>query len=274
MLAIYKFLSWQISQLIFPGMRTVSFVGNTKLYMRKGLTGATGNLYLGLHEFNDMAFLIHFLRREDLFADAGSNIGSYTVLASGYVGAKTIAFEPVPTTFELLVNNIRLNNITTFVTAYNCGVGSKNDWLYFTSSNDTVNHVVKDSTNNNTVKVEVNSLDFFSEKHGVPSLIKIDVEGYETEVINGMMRLIKQPQLKVIIIELNGSGYRYGFDERLIHEKLLTAGFKAFTYDAFKRDLIAVEQHGTHNTIYIRDVEYVDNRLKTADKISLFGESF
>jgi FkbM family methyltransferase len=273
MLSIYKFLSWQISQLIFPGMRAVSFVGNTKLYMRKGLTGATGNLYLGLHEFNDMAFLLHFLRSEDLFADAGSNIGSYTVLASGHIGARTIAFEPVPATFELLVKNIHHNNITSLVSAYNCGVGSKNDWLYFTSSNDTVNHVVNDSTSN-TVKVEVNSLDFFSEKHGVPSLIKIDVEGYETEVINGMMRLTQQQELKAIIIELNGSGYRYGFDERMIHDKLLTAGFKAFAYDAFERMLIAVEKYGTHNTIYIRDAEFVKMRLKTADKIRLFGESF
>jgi hypothetical protein len=37
---------------------------------------ATGNLYVGLHEFEEMAFLLHFLRRGDLFADVGANVGS------------------------------------------------------------------------------------------------------------------------------------------------------------------------------------------------------
>ncbi len=59
------------------------------------MTGATGNIYAGLHEFDDMAFFLHLLRPEDMFADVGSNIGSYTILASGVVGAKSVAFEPV-----------------------------------------------------------------------------------------------------------------------------------------------------------------------------------
>jgi len=44
---------------------------------------------------NDMGFLLHFLRKDDLFLDVGANIGSYTVLAGGAVGAKSISFEPV-----------------------------------------------------------------------------------------------------------------------------------------------------------------------------------
>jgi thymidylate synthase len=64
------------------------------------MTGATGNIYAGLHEFEDMAFLLHLLRSEDMFADVGSNIGSYTILASGVVGAKSVAFEPVPSTYH------------------------------------------------------------------------------------------------------------------------------------------------------------------------------
>jgi hypothetical protein len=42
---------------------------NSKLLVWKGLTGATGNIYCGLHEFEDMAFLLHFLRPRDLSAD-------------------------------------------------------------------------------------------------------------------------------------------------------------------------------------------------------------
>ena len=52
------------------------------------MTGATGNIYCGLYEFLDMAFLLHFLRNGDLFGDIGSNIGSYTVLATGLRSTK------------------------------------------------------------------------------------------------------------------------------------------------------------------------------------------
>ena len=41
-----------------------------------------------------------------------------------------------------------------------------------------------------------------------PSLIKIDVEGYENEVINGAEKTLENQSLKAIIIELNGSGSR------------------------------------------------------------------
>src|SRR5262249_13208614 len=68
-------------------------------------------IYAGLHEFADMAFALHFLRAGDLFADGGANIGSYTVLASGVVGCRTVAFEPDPATAAALERNVSLNKI-------------------------------------------------------------------------------------------------------------------------------------------------------------------
>ena len=75
------------------------------------MTGVTGNIYAGLHEFADMAFVLHFLRAGDLFADVGANVGSYTILASGVVGCRTVAFEPDPVTAAALERNINLNKI-------------------------------------------------------------------------------------------------------------------------------------------------------------------
>ena len=53
------------------------------LNIEKGDTGLTGNYYLGLHEFYDMGFLIHSLKEKDTFLDVGSNLGAYSLLASG-----------------------------------------------------------------------------------------------------------------------------------------------------------------------------------------------
>lgn len=64
----------------------------------KGDSGLTGNYYLGLHEFRDMAFTAQLLKPGDLFVDIGANIGSYSFIASGLCKAQSIAFEPPPLT--------------------------------------------------------------------------------------------------------------------------------------------------------------------------------
>ena len=46
-------------------------------------------------------------------------------------------------------------------------------------------------------------------------MLKIDVEGFETEVINGGNKIITNKELKTIIIELNGSGGRDGYHEKI-----------------------------------------------------------
>ncbi len=275
--AYYRFLSWQISQFLFPGERVVPFTGNTKLVVKKGLTGATGNIYTGLHEFSDMSFLLHFLRQEDLFFDIGANVGSYTILASGYVRANTIAIEPIPETFTWLLKNIKLNNIENRVTAKNIGLGADNKKLYFTSSYNTVNHVASPPEiegDKNILEVEVETFDSLVDTTGVPVLVKIDVEGYETEVINGMKRYMQSTMLKAIIIELNGSGFRYGYDEAQIHKYLMENDFSPYQYDPFLRSLLLIEEFGTHNTIYIRDIAFVEDRIEKAEKINVFSESF
>src|SRR5262245_48181443 len=80
-----RLFAWQIGSRLVPGPVAINFVNATKLLVRPGMTGATGNIYVGLHEFPEMSFVLHFLRPSDLFVDIGANIGSYTVLAAGAV---------------------------------------------------------------------------------------------------------------------------------------------------------------------------------------------
>ena len=77
--AIMRFIKWQINTRLNPHPVVYPYTEKAKLIIEKGMTGATGNLYCGLHEFEDMSFLLHFLREEDLFIDIGANVGSYTV---------------------------------------------------------------------------------------------------------------------------------------------------------------------------------------------------
>lgn len=265
--ALSRFLRWQITARINPYPIVYPFTENSKLLIKRGMTGATGNLYCGLHEFYDMGFLLHLLREKDVFVDVGANIGSYSILASAEIGARTISIEPVPSTFGFLKENILLNDVDSLVEALNIGLAAKKGVIEFTKSLDTVNHVATgDETD--TIEVHIDTLDDVV-KETTPCLIKIDVEGYESEVFKGGHRTLAKSSLKAIIIELNGSGKRYGFDDNNVHQELLSMKFSPFEYDPFTRKLSPIKTFGSHNTIYIRDIDFASQRVRTARKIKV-----
>lgn len=269
-----RFIVWQLQSNLSPSKFFVKdYVQGIKIYARKGLTGITGNIYSGLHEFNDMAFLLHLLRQNDSFFDIGANVGSYTLLASGVCRAQSIAIEPVPSTFNILSKNIELNKLEERVTLINSGAGSVEGKLVFSSNNDTTNHVIaeNETDQSDTIEVSIITIDslFINSQ---PVLVKIDVEGFETEVLKGMTNCLSSTSLKAIIIELNGSGGRYGFDENHIHRLLIENGFNPYSYNPFIRKLTPEEKFNDFNTIYCRDIDFVDSRTKNAPGIKIMGE--
>lgn len=137
--AIGRFFRWQVASRLLPGPFIIPFVGGTSLVVERGMTDATGDYYRGLHEFEDMAFVLHALRSGDLFVDVGANIGSYSILAAS-TGASVIAFEPVPATFQRLERNIHFNRFFELIDARNEGVAAKPGSLPFTVGLDTINH--------------------------------------------------------------------------------------------------------------------------------------
>lgn len=264
--ALWKFFRWQIRNSIKPRPIVHSFTEHSKLHLWKGLRGATGNLYCGLMEYQEMSFVLHFLRSTDTFFDIGANVGVYTILASAEIGAQSISVEPIPATFDILRKNILLNKIEHKVLALQIGIGSSINRLNFTTSLDTENHIAL-SHEQDSLAIEVKTIDSIVAQ--IPSLIKIDVEGYETEVLRGATHTLANPALKAIIIELNGSGKKYGYQDEWIHEQLWALGFKPYSYDPILRNLKELTSFGKHNTIYVRDKEYVLDRLVQARKIKI-----
>lgn len=276
LLGYYRFLNWQLRSRIRAGRLVVPFTAKSRLFVRKGMTGATGNIYMGLHDFAEMAFLLHFLREEDLFMDVGANVGTYTVLASAHAGCRTLAFEPVLVTFALLRENLALNGLSERVRSFACAVGSKAGTLLITQSLDTVNHVVGRRGPNcaDILEVAVVTIDEKVAAEGCPLLVKIDVEGYETEVLRGMAETLVHPQCKALIIELNSSGARYGYRDEEIHRLLLDHGFHPFAYNPYQRTLEPIPCYGPFNTLYLRDLAFITARLKSGAPVTIFNETF
>ena len=267
----YDTAKWQLTSRLLRKEMIYGWVGGTKFYVQRGETGLTGNIYTGLLEFSDMMFLLHFLTAGDIFADIGANSGAYTILASGVKRAKTYAFEPVPSTYKRLVRNIALNDLDALVTPMMCAVGATPGQLQFSSELDTMNRVA-DRHTPSAITVDVTTLDeVFAD--AVPSLMKIDVEGYEDAVLRGGSRVLRQPALQAIIAEVNEAARAYGFNEDEILRFLEGYGFSPCAYDPFSRTLTTLPGLNPveNNTIFVRDLPAINRRVAESEAIGIAG---
>jgi len=275
---LLRFLRWQIGSRLVPGAVAAPFVDDTRLLVLPGMTGATGSIYHGLHEFEDMGLVLHALRPGDLFVDIGSNVGSYTILAAGACGARVLAIEPNPATFVHLNDNVRLNDLERLVQTRNVAAGAATGVLEFSTDLDVLNHVISetDSAELPRTQVPVETLDSLLAGDAA-FLIKIDTEGYETEVIGGALGTLSDPALVAVVMEMNDSGKRYGFDENKLHRLMLENGFRPFRYDPIDRAITPLEIEKKNllagNTLYVRDLEGLTARVRSAPRHSVNGVS-
>ena len=265
--ALLRWSRWQIGSRLVPGPVLVPFVNSHSLLAHAGMTGVTQNIYVGLAEFREMAFLLHVLRPDDLFVDVGANIGAYTVLA-GSTGCKVIAVEPIEETFRWLRRNVDVNGLGSRVELHRCGVGACQSKLRFTTSQDTVNHVC--TSGEAGEEIEVTTLDSLLAGRR-PSIMKIDVEGFEFQVLQGARETLQSEQLGAIIIEVNGLCRRYNVAERQIFDDVRSFGFGPVDYDPFQRtvSLRNDERSESQNVIFVRDKITVTDRVANAPLVQL-----
>lgn len=263
--AFKRWLSWQIGSRIVGHPVIVPFVDDTVLVATSGLTGVTGNIFFGLAEFEEMAFALHVLRHDELFVDVGANQGSYSIMAAGAVGARVVAFEPIAAAASEFQRNIRLNDLVGRVELHRAGVGSSASELFFTDVFDTVNHVALPGELG--VRTRAVALDDVLLDRQ-PTLIKIDVEGFEPEVLRGARRTLARESLLALIVETNDSFKHYGFSIEDVLEPLRTAGFAPYAYRPDTRELAALATASSEsgNTLFIRDATMVSERLTSAPR--------
>jgi FkbM family methyltransferase len=254
-------VGWQIRSRLSSAPIRHRWVDDTVLMVRRGMTGATGNIYVGLHEFPDMGFVAHFLRPDDLFIDIGSNVGTYAVLGSAVRGARTICFEPDPETAACLRENIDANRIHSRVTVHELALGSFNGTVSFTRGLDTINHIAgPDDEDVRTVRITrlddvLAGLD--------PVMVKLDVEGHEAEVVEGALETLAKPSLIAIEAET--------VDQR-VADVFESNGFMRRYYDPFARTLnLAPLGYRAHNSLFIRNEDEVRARLAGAAPIAVEG---
>jgi FkbM family methyltransferase len=137
--------------------------------------------------------------------DVGANCGFFTLYAAAqWPALRIVAIEPHPVSFQRLGENIRSNGLEKRVITVAAAAGaSSGSCQFFVSADSSMGHVVsrENSTTEQLVKVALVSLDDCARTQALwPDLIKIDVEGFEVEVLKGARACLEHARYAIVEI--------------------------------------------------------------------------
>lgn len=212
----YRHLQWQARKTLrrFPCELPI---GSSRLFVDYANAVAALVNAMGLYDFNNMSLLQALLREiGGVFVDVGANVGSYTLVASEVPSSRVISIEPHPRAFRLLTENVKRNRRSN-VKCLRFALSDHDGWCSFTDGDElSVNHIASSEDSRNLIRVPTRTLrSVCSELEILPDFVKIDVEGHEGPVLDGLGGTLSAA--KVMWIE---RGERYA-----IQVKLQQAGY-------------------------------------------------
>jgi FkbM family methyltransferase len=211
--SLYRSFSWQLAKRVRLET-TVSVAGGSMMEVSTADQVGRVLAISGVWEPNATAVFRSLLRPGDVCLDIGAHIGYFTLLASRLVGpgGHVYAFEPSPATYEALLANLRRNdaaNVTAFPFAAGDAPGQA--LLHEGPGTNTGRSTLRDTQPNaapfTTPGVTV---DVRTPVSCVPEddlrrirVVKIDVEGYEVEVLSGLVPIFELGEPLAVLVEFN-----------------------------------------------------------------------
>ena len=185
------------------------------------------------YEHQIIPFFAEYINTSSIIADMGANIGNHSIVFSKLLQAKKVyAFEPVAETFNVLKVNIELNALSETVTVENLAIGAKKNFGSIISSppNNAGGTEINYNEDGELIIITLDDYFIFDEKE-LPNVLKIDVEGFELEVLKGGYQTITIVK-PTIFIEIWKSNYEEvnSYLERIKYKQHLKIGDDFYIY--------------------------------------------
>lgn len=183
----------------------------------------------GEHEF--LQRILDTVREDDVFFDIGANIGLVALLAARKHAGKplrAVAFEPEARNAERVRANVRANALEGQVKVEQAGVGSSPGTLKLFLAGYIGDHSMLDQKREGAfVEVPVVTLDDYCRSNPAPKSMKIDVEGFELEVMKGARGVLSSGAVRDVFVEVHTSYIaKAGLTADDIHRFMGECGFK------------------------------------------------
>jgi FkbM family methyltransferase len=222
--ALLRAVRYQARARLLHRRTVVRFGERSRLWVDPHRTAASMVLYANPPDLPEMRAWRHALRSGDLFLDVGANIGTYTLWAAE-LGAEVIALEPAADTFRLLKENVALNGYQ--VTMVQAAAGDHCGTARFTAGLDAANSLALDGP----LVTELVTIDSLIGDRRVAGM-KVDVEGFEIDVLRGAARALAEHRIGLIQVEWNQmSTVAVSSDRRPIADLLTSYGYRLYRPD-------------------------------------------
>lgn len=162
------------------------------------------------------------VKENDVVFDVGANVGLHSYYFSkNYKSIQVFAFEPQPDNISFIKETISRNKLKN-IELVDRALGAKEGEIYFdTASNNSQGFITETETG---LKVKVDTLDhFITSRNLFPKLIKVDVEGAESQVLEGFRNSIEKI-LPILVIELHTPE----------NDRAVSAFFQNYDYTIFR----------------------------------------
>jgi len=158
--------------------------------------------WLGQFELPVQDALTRELRPGDTFYDVGANAGFFTLVAARAVGptGRTVSFDPDPVNIANIEAQLKLNELASSRAIREAVSGAEGEATFsFDTPGSPMGHLGPTRAGETQITVPVTTIDAAIAKYGTPSLLKIDVEGMEAEVLKGADRVLSEVKPSLII---------------------------------------------------------------------------
>lgn len=215
---------YQIFKRLTKNVISIQIFNGKQIFLFPNSTVSSEYVYTDIPDKAEIKILRDLVRKDDFFLDIGANIGSYSVCLMDLT-ANIRAFEPHPFTAARCKMNFLLNNFPA-ANVSQIALSNSNGFAHFTDkgSSSTTNTITQSCTENESIEVEMKTLDSFVLDNNLPKdgdyILKIDVEGHERQLFEGASIFLTSYNIKGLVFEC--------FDETDTFALLKKYGFLSF----------------------------------------------
>lgn len=154
-------------------------------------------IFYGEWEPKETLWFTRCVKPGDTVVDVGANVGHYTLLAAKLVGeqGRVFAFEPDPVSFALLERNVRLNGLRNVVLERKAVSNAPGRLLLYVAAENKGDHRIYQPSDEERESVEVEAVtldDYFAGDPRGVDFVKIDTQGAEVVILEGMQRMLRE----------------------------------------------------------------------------------
>ena len=230
-----------VNHIVSNGIKIVDYSKPRLHTFANGLEFEFSGLAEGVSSI-DSYFRWHTPAAGDLVFDLGGNCGLASWRLSQLVGeGRVVCLEPDPLNFDLLQRNINRHALQN-VTVLQCAAGGYCGPISFASEGAIYSQMQKFLTRESSGKlltVDCRSFQSLCEEFGVPSFVKVDIEGAELEMLEAALPVIKDHKIHFALDTQHKVDGR--FTSRRVEEFFASIGYEA-----------ATENDGMFTTTYAR----------------------